>query len=373
MLTVVMDDIRRILPYCFAACLAGVGFTACGEMFDPYWQVDRYRILALRSDPVTLEPGDPAELTVLDHVPPDTSVSYDWSWCPVQPSAEQQYECPVEDIQEQNADGDGGGMSFDPELLDLGSGESASLLYPGTTDQVRELCRSIQEAIAEAGQSSNLAGRLPTPNCSRGYDISVRLEATTDDGTVEVAKKDVTLSTGGDQTNQNPDHGGLEIRVADPGDLPKVRDRLDWLPPAGTARDEQWVDASGDEPLPILTGMTFQVRARVDEESSEEYRPPPPAGSDREQLPPEREGISFRWFATQGELEQSQRIYVPENDNLETARRTGVTISGDRGGACAEDPQRDACRVTVYSVIRDGRLGSDFARANLRIEGVVSP
>jgi hypothetical protein len=364
---------RRIFPYCLAVCLAVVCLTACGEMFDPYWKLDRYRILGLRSDPVTLQPGDPAELTVLDHVPPDTSVSYEWSWCPVQPSAEQQYECPLENIDQQSmGDGGDGGMEFDPELLDLGSGESATLPYPGTTDQVLELCRSIQEAIAEAGQRSDLAGRLPTSNCSRGYDVSVRLEATTDSGTVEVAKKEVTLSTGGDQANQNPEHGGLELRVADPDDLPKARDRLDWVPSEGTARDEQWVETSGDEPLPILAGMTFQIRARVDEESAEEFRPPPPAGSDREQLPPEREGISFRWFTTQGDLEQNQRIYVPDNDNLDTARRTGLTISGDRGGECADDPQRDACRVTVYSVIRDGRLGVDFARANLRIEGVAS-
>jgi len=371
---------RRLLPVLVVLTSIAVG--SCADPFEPYWTLDKYRMLGVRSDPVTLKPGDVAELSVLDHVPEETSVTYEWSWCPVEPSVENRYECPLAELSERRDAGadvgvDAGGgptteRSFDPEMLEIGEGQTAQLPYFGTKDQVLELCRSIERAVAEAGQGSDLSGTAGG-GCERGYDISVRVEATAGNGETEVAKKNVTLWTGHETVNANPRHNGLAVRVSKSSDVPVARQHLDWVAPAETERDDQWHRITGDEPLPILAGMPFDLRAHVGKRSVETYRPPPPAGSDREMMPPEQESLTFRWFTSLGNLDDDQRVFVPGTNALAHARRSGWTLASPPSERCTESTDGTesplACRFAVYSVVRDGRLGLDYAAAEFQIVG----
>lgn len=377
---------RRFLFGSFICLL--LALVGCADPFEPYWRIDKYRILAVRAEPVTLKPGETADLSVLDHIPEGESVSYEWSWCPVEPSAQQRYECPLKaltrrrdagmgaDVGVDAGGGAGLGRSFNPEYLNLGEGPTAQIPYFGDEEQVLELCKSIQRAIARAGQQSDLSGTNTASDCERGYDISVRVEATTGSGKTEVAKKNLTLWTGGETVNHNPDHGGIALRLTKPSDVAKVRDRLDWVPPADTDRADQWYRVPEGEVVPIVAGVPYDMRAHVGDESVETYRPPPPAGSDRETVPPEKEALTFRWLTSVGTLRDDQRVFAPETNTLSNARRSGWTIDEMPAEACAEaadDGEGPAeCRASIYSIVRDGRLGLDYAEADFRIVGRVT-
>ena len=376
--------LRRLL---FASFLlvSAVGLAGCGPDFEPYWSVDKYRILGVQADPVTLHPGEVAELTILDHIPPERSVTYEWSWCPVEPSAQEHYTCPLEELAErQQADagmapdaggGPGLGIAFDPSYLELGDGPTAQLPYFGDEQQILELCRGIQEAIEGVGEQSGLSGSLQSADCTRGYDISVMVEAQTDEGRIQVAKKDLTLWTGGETNNENPVHNGFSIRVAKASDVPKVRDRLDWVPPPAEDRDREWYKISLKESVPVLKGISYDLRAHVGERSVEEYRPPVPEGSDRERMPLEREALTFRWFVSSGSLDDTQSVYAPGTNQLRGVRRTVWTVDELPGPGCAAGPDGESvagsCETSVYSVVRDGRLGLGYAKADFQVVGMV--
>lgn len=361
-------------------------------MFEPYWRVQSYRVLGLKADPVALEPGEVAELSVLDYRPAEAEVTYRWSWCPVEPSAQESFECPFRRIGSRLPDagrrtgdaatgGDAGReapISLDPSLFELGGGPTAELAYPGTREQVRRFCLRLQEVLAGAGEQSGLGGRLPTSDCSRSIEVAVRLEAVTDGGEREVAKKDVQLQIGGDELNENPEHGGIAIRVAKPSDVEKAREVLDWVPPADRERSEQWFEMPEGEALPVVAGMPWELRAEVGSESIQTYRPPPPAGSDRERGEPTRERLTFRWFVSGGTLSEAQRIHIPGRNDLEELRRTVFDIptppasecdaEGSTGGS-EERTARSPCDMLVASVVRDGRDGLNWSRRRVRVVG----
>lgn len=358
--------------------LPGLGglISGCGEEFAPKWRVQEYRLLAIQADPVTLKPGETTTLRVLDWAPEGTELSYEWEWCPVKTSAQNSYRCPLGDLQ-----GDNGGMSAappaDPSYFELGSGESVEIPYPASPEQVLELCQSIQEALAEAGEDSPIAGLLPTQDCERGYDISVRVSVTSGDEQKVVARKEMTLWTGSEEKNANPRQIAMQIRVRKPEDIAKAREQLDWVPKAGETSQDRWVDIPADEPLPVLLGIPFDTRALVEPDSVETWRPPVPKGSDMEESPPERETLVFDWLTTAGDIRDSQSIFREDLNDLKEAAESGwvameapdgCTLPGESGGVEGE-VGGEACEVKVWSIVRDGRLGLDWAERTLRIVG----
>jgi hypothetical protein len=353
--------------------LAGVG---CGMEFEPYWRVSSYRLLAIQADPPAMKPGDVATFRALDYRPDGVEVSYEWSWCPVEPSAQERYDCPIDEVVAGGADagisadagmggGGGGGFGgFDPSIFELGTDETAVLSYPGTRDQVFELCQSIQQAVAQAEEESGLTGLLPTTDCERGYDINIRLKATPEGGEPIVARKRVKLWTGG-EANQNPRQTGLQIRPISQEVADRVRGTLDWVEPPGTPLSEQWYTMPIDAKTVLANGAKYQVRVQVDRSRIEEWRPPAPTGSQMERLPPEEEAIEFQWFVSGGELDPASRVYQKDFDNFEKARQTDWNIPIEDIEPCKEG--RGACDVRLWTVMRDGRLGVDWAERTVKI------
>ncbi|MBA2662272.1 MAG: hypothetical protein H0U74_08250 [Bradymonadaceae bacterium] len=341
---------------------------SCGRQFDPYWRIQDFRVLAIKGDPVTIRPGQTARLSALIHSDGEP-VSYKWDWCPVRVTAQNRFECPFtsEDIQALLAQGLPDGTEIpsgiDGTLLnfDLGTEPVARLFNPLPAAAILEFCRNIQRQLSEA-LDPELAKLLPTVDCRRGYEITVRLTASSG-GKEIIASKRLTLWTGSDQINTNPRILSAEIRPANERDIAKLASQLDWVV-AGRAHDDQWVVLPEDSAMPIVVGVPFEVRSLVDPETVQTWQPHAPIGSETELLDPEREALAYRWFTTLGTLSDSRRIFRENVNTLEEASVTALTVSEEALDACLRRPD-GSCEVTVWTVARDGRLGLDWIERKL--------
>ena len=205
-----------------------------------------------------------------------------------------------------------------------------------------------------------------------------------------VSAKRILLWTGSEQANnENPDVNGIEIRLQNPDDLSKVVDKLDWIS-ASEATEERWYLLREGESTPIVAGVPFEFRSRVDPESIQTFQRPAPmaannATQETEYLPPETESLVFRWFVTGGDLEDSRKIFAPDINTIEEAGTTSfnVPLSQDSANDWDEDGTNNgddacpyiangdgsaaACTVSVWSVVRDGRLGVDWIERRVEV------
>ena len=135
----------------------------------------------------------------------------------------------------------------------------------------------------------------------------------------------------------------------------------------------------------MAAGVGYELRTLVDEESLERYQRRAPAGNvvDEEFLPPELESASFRYFTDAGSVTGGDTLFFEGTLSIEEAGETGFNVPTDnREGRfngeqfiadCAEITDNNpetGCDVNVWSVVRDGRLGVDFARRTFLATGV---
>ncbi|MFU8802359.1 MAG: hypothetical protein ACNA8W_00985 [Bradymonadaceae bacterium] len=358
--------VTRLVSLCV---LVAIFLPGCAREFDPYWKINKFRVLAIKADPVTLRHNQVTTLTALVHAEEGREISYQWDWCPVMVSAQNDYQCPFtsEDIAAllgeapEDAEIPAG---IDPTLLDfdLGDGPTARLQNPFPAPMILGFCQAIRQQIADAAEGSELEGLLPQLDCERGYDITVRLIARSG-GEEIIAVKRFTLYTGAEQININPRQDALQIRPAKEIDAPEIAQRVTWLD-ASAPHDDQWHTLPEDEPTPFVLGIPLQVRALVDGESVETWRPPAPRGDDRDFLDPRSEVLTYRWFATAGTFRRSRLLFVDGENTLEEASQTTFTLDSSR--ADTECTVMDGeCRVKIWNVVRDGRLGLDWIEREL--------
>lgn len=363
------------------------------------------RVLAIQADPVVLDGGETAKLSVLAHHEPGDNIEFAWEWCPFRVSSSNEYACPVTVEQlnamlQEQAEKEGANTLF-PELpadfFDLGSGKEVDFAYPATPAIINGFCEAIVSAITDAAQDSPLSDQIPVLKCDEGFDISIRLVATSSDDEI-ISRKRMKLSTGPKTTkNLNPDVTGIDIKLAEASDFDKARATLPWVDAMTLAQIEDpakgWHSIAEDEPTPILAGIPFLIRSVVDPESVETWTPPAPDGSQETELEPELEVFLFRWFVSDGDLEKPMSLYVDEKNTLLDASETGFEIPYDASDAdfdgdgvgngsdnCAplSNPDQldsngdgigDACDIYLWSVVRDGRLGQDFVERRVRVVG----
>jgi hypothetical protein len=345
----------------FASLLAG----GCGPDFDPYWRVNTFRVLAIKAEPPTLGEGEQTTLSVLDHNPDGVEVDYRWQWCPMRASAQDRYECPlgVDEVNEMLREQAPEGQSvpeLPPDFFELGEGPTARFDYPTSEAQVRAFCDAIVEAVLEAGEDSPLGERLPVLDCSRGFEISVRLVATSDDEEI-VARKRLLLKTGPETPrNDNPRLTDIDIKLANPNDVDKVIDQLPWVAHLAEHDSLDWYSLPQGQATPAVAGIPLRIRAVVAPASVETWKPPAPKGSGDEHLPAESEVIAFRWFVSQGTVADTRGLFVEDQNTLAAAGATDFNVARD--GASGE--------VYLWAVVRDGRLGVDFIERRLRLEAL---
>ncbi|RAL20445.1 hypothetical protein DL240_16710 [Lujinxingia litoralis] len=338
--------------------IGAVLLVGCGREFAPYWKVDKLRLMAIKADPVVVEGQGEATLSALAYARRGETLSYAWSWCPLRTSAEQGYACPIDEAQLAEL----GGAALD---LDLGSDAQAVFENPFTAEQVRLFCEAIQQAILEQVDDPELARFLPVDDCSKGYEISVRVELSTESEQL-VASKSLRLSTGGDTPNTNPEVMALEVRPERPEDLSKLRDRAGWEVAADAAPEDQWVALPEDADLRVLSDVPLELRAVVSPESVERYQPPTPEGA--QEPPPERsEAFVYRYFVTSGTLDGSRRLFVEPDTTLEEAPITTLKVSSNQAVVECMEPEEEGCGVRVWSVVRDARLGVDWIERRLLV------
>lgn len=375
----------------------------CGEAFDPYWRIDKLRVLAIQADPPTLKPGAAAQLNALVFSPDDAPITYQWQWCPFRTTPQNDYECPFTREEliaqiEANLPDDAPNINFGALIPDfeLGSEAQASLRYPATPEVVLGLCQALQGFLAQ--QEEQLAEQISVTNCERGYEVSLRL-IVEQGGQKLVSSKRINLWTGSEfDQNQNPAVEGIQIRLKKPEDASKVKDKMPWVN-VDLPREEQWYLLPEDQITPIVANIPLEVRSVTPLESAELWQPPAPQGSNLERLPPEREVLLFRWMTTGGDLDNSRSLFkeglntleegpvsefnVPYNinedeDELDKPERKtdwdldGVANAKDNCPYVANaDQSYEACKVRIWSIVRDGRLGINWTERQVEVVGHV--
>ncbi len=400
-------SVRVIAPLISLLALSSL---SCGEAFPPYWRVEGLRVLGVQAEPVTLRQGEASTLSALIHAPDDEPLSYTWEWCPFNTSAQDQYKCPftrdeLAALISANLPDDA--LPINVGLLlpafELGEGPTATLPYPGNEALILGFCELVQSFIAQQGEG--LAGQVGLSDCERGFEVSVRMSVRAGDQEI-IASKRLKLWTGGPEglVSTNPVTQGLELRLGRASDYEKVRAQLPWVKGPETPEDERWVAIPQDAPLPVLANIPFEVRSLTELDSLDMWTPPAPLNSGMDYLPPEREVALFRWFISAGDIEdvgglwkegvsakslqdasamQFNIPYKPNAEDLEPrSRRTdwdqdGVPDAQDNCAYVANAEQRDsagegigdACTVTLYSLVRDGRLGMGWTSRQVQIIG----
>jgi len=167
------------------------------------------RVLAIKSEPVAPAPGDTTLLTAETYTPNGVPLNYDWSWCPVTPSAGAP--CPF-------SDDDVSTLAGVPLTLHLGSDAMVSFEHNIPPQLLQMLC-------------DGMPG-FPAPDCTDGFPIQVRLFVCTDGDPamctttangVEAVRPMRLRFRDTDQPNANPTITGLHALIAGMDPPPDLR------------------------------------------------------------------------------------------------------------------------------------------------------
>jgi hypothetical protein len=303
--------VRRLsLTITFGLALAG-----CSNDFAPYSQLDRLRILAVRSEPATPLPGETATLSTLTFAPAGETPTYHWTWCPVTAPASQDYACPLDQAAADRVFAGVVDTGASPTLpsLDLGDAPTASLGNPFSISGLSALC-------ATGLNSQDVSQGL---DCEGGFPITVVLQVSTAAASLRAGFVLRLPSATPPPINHNPSPSGLSL--------------------AGIPLD--------DPPVAILVSpaQSVDLQAQIPVDASE-LRPIPAA----EGPPGQRlERLSASWFADAGRIDKARTAFI---DGVAPLDQT----SHDRWTApsAAEWPADNL--VQFILVLRDDRGGAGW-------------
>jgi len=345
------------------ALLLGILGTSCGRVFDPYWRIVDFRVLALRTSEPELRPGETAIIDALTFSPDGDPIEYQWEWCPFRTQPSQSFECPftkdeLDQLFREQANLPDG-FSLPIPDFDLGTNPTAELAYPATPALIRGFCESLQSALEDL--PPQIAATVPVVDCKRGLDVSLRLTARSG-GKEIIAGKRMNLWTQAELENNNPQIDRIQIRPKSASDAAFLKNvGIDWVLEPIADQEAWWVDLPEDT-LPIYAGVGYELRVLVDPASIDIWTPPAPQGADREFLDPVKEVIIYRWLTTLGDISNSEKLFKEELNTLEAASLTELDIAG-----CPDN--KSTCEVKIWAITRDGRLGVDWLERDLSIVG----
>jgi hypothetical protein len=298
------------------AILSVLALGACAPEFDPYNELGGLRVLAVRAEPPELSEAESTSLDALIHRGEGEAPALHWSVCPWPSDPNGGFECAVTPSTWQAA-WKAAGLGGEASALDLGTGDSAALTFPGTLAQAKKLCHYLERAVA--------AAVMVPPDCERSWPWTVRLSTRAGAAHIETVKDVTLLLTANARPNQNPTLTSLRA-------------------------DEKLLGAM---PIELAAGDKHALRIEVPDSAAETYLPTPALG--QPQQPPVKESLLFTWFVDQGSTENVHTSFKEGIEALENAIENEWEAPDEGGDA------------RLYVVVRDPRGGLGFLSGTVHL------
>lgn len=324
----------RHVAFCAALC-----FGACGDVDDDsdrYQDLDRLRVLAVRSEPADLAFGETATLSALVSEPKDRELHYEWSWCPSRADSTENFACNVSEAELARAwkaqDLPGSAPSYD-----LGTEPEATFAHLMAPELVASICQSL------VGDSELPELALA---CLDGLKASVKLTVQTSNAEVTVIKslsllmKDVAAA----ERNTNPELG-FSLAASDKA--------------SGRA-----ISSNGS----LTAGHSYKLTAGLSEAAAQTFTPG--QSPDEEQKPKaRRETLVASWFINVGEL-----VAPTEKESFNEGDPRTTFVDGHNEFDALLDqgwklPLTAKSGAHVYVVVRDERGGVGWSERSFDVKG----
>ncbi|MBI5511541.1 MAG: hypothetical protein HY903_22525 [Deltaproteobacteria bacterium] len=322
---------KRAHPPAFAALAVGVALATqgCGSTFDPYNQLEGFRLLAVRAEPPTVAPGATATIDALVYEPDGPGTTYAWSWCPVRTGADGAYECAMSEA-DFKAELEAVGVPVDSLTFDLGTNETATFAYPLDPTILALIC-----ATAMGPPGAGAAGLL---HCDQGFPVSVGL-------TVRYGDKEIS----GFKTLR------LALDAAAPANANPVLTDLSVAEAKGTRADAAVLPA-GEPTYTMVLGEKYELFAEVPEAAAETF-----FGTTTTGIAPteQREVLFITWFVDGGSTAHQRTTFFEGTAGFDRLVHNTWTLPQP------EELGRDRARLVL--VLRDNRGGVAWLRRDVLV------
>ena len=324
-----------ILKRPLAMLAISVVLASCGESdSDRYEELDRLRVLAIRSEPPDLIAGETATLTANVYEPEGREPSYEWSWCPSRGEADTAFECNISEPELERA-WTAAGLSGPPPSYDLGTDSEVRLTHVLTPALIGALC-----------QAPGVDARVERA-CFDGLEASVQLKVRSSEAELTAIKSVALLMDDASalQRNTNP-ASDFELTLRD--------------------REGDVVVESGE---PLRAGHRYTIVADVDPGTAESFTPSARPGEP--QTGERRETLVMSWFVSVGELANPD----DEDDGAfgdDFVRTTFVDGSNEIADLVRNGwkvPLTAGSRATLRVVLRDERGGVGWTTQSFDVVG----
>jgi hypothetical protein len=292
---------------------------ACADEFDDYNQVKGHRVLGIRAEPPDLRPGESATIDALVTAP---AATYQWSWCPFNPSGA---ECPISEA-ELRALVAAAGSDVEPPPYDLGTAATASFEHSFPPELLANLCAALTQTELPEGVSR--------PRCDGRFAIDILLTSTDGDHVISAYRELGLIYDAARPPNANPHvtGGRLSVRGAPPF--------------------EMMVGAVTD----VVRDVEYAVEVDVPETDAELFDDVDDDG----QPIVAHERLVITWFYDGGEIDKDRTSYLDGFTDFMTLR------SNKWRTPTVEELASDLARL--HFVIRDERGGLDWLSADLELQ-----
>ena len=297
--------------------------------FEEVDEITKLRVLAMRSQPAEVGPGDLAAFDALvASTETNPALSYTWELCPFNDGPDARYTC-----------------SQDPEgeSIDYVISESPEAFVP--YDALVAEVGSIASLCAALGEL-DLPDFVEPPDCTRGLPFTLRL----------ACRGRQRRRGAGREAGALPDRarGGARCREPEPGAF-----RAAALPGRRRGRCGPSVDGAqrgrGADLTPRSHPVRLQALANTDE--AERYVSLDEGGEGEE----ERERLVLAWHTTRGGMERTNTYFAEDIAPGEEFQNNALNL--DRNTAAEEGDE-----IGLYVVLRDTRGGVDFLERRLVVE-----
>jgi hypothetical protein len=326
--------------------IALISSPGCKKILSPVYLLDKPRILAIRSEPITLAPSGQVALDALIYLPPEsTAATLEWSWCPRLGGGDTSYECGMTaDALTQALDPTGAlGVSVD---YSLGTDARATFAYPVSPEVLRAACAQSGPGGSSDGGSTDGGG-----DGVEGGDGSALAGDPGDSGRGSDGGDGVG-STGSGLNCRN----GLDVTIlltvhVGGKDLRAIRNLTILLDAPTTTNTNPTINGVGPSAT-ATTDASIALLANMPETSTDVVEQMTPPGPDQAEPSTEQryESLTLAWYVGAGDLAHA------------TTRLDSALVTDTRDWTALitnswTPPKNESGMVEIILVARDSREG----------------